>query len=83
MTQAEKDMQEYELAVNIMNAFKDIQTNANTLKTHEDRAKITTTFTKIKDYMDDVMRWFDDLDRLSMVAVDEEDEGSKDSYSYF
>lgn len=81
MTQREIETELYEVKARIMDTFKDIQSNANALKTPDDRARIRPIFTKIKDYMDDVNRWLDEMDRLEMETPEEENQdNSEDDY---
>lgn len=78
---SELEAEKYEVKSRIMDAFKDIQSNAAALKDPEDdRARMNAIFTKMRDYMDDINRWRDELDQLETEIPDPEPENSGDSY---
>lgn len=72
MTKKEIDDKIYEFSSFIMDKFKDIQTQANSLK-NVDRTKNNIAFAKITDYIADIRNAFDKLDELESETPEPED----------
>lgn len=72
MTQKEKEEKRYSTIASIEGVFKDIQTQANTLKNPEDAVKMPVVLQKIKDGIADAVRLYDILREIEEEPVTEE-----------
>lgn len=71
MTQKELDEKIYSYNSYILDKFKDIQGQANSLK-NVDKPKNEVAFCKIKDFIADIRKAYDELEKLAVTSVEEE-----------
>lgn len=75
MTQKQIDEKKYNYSTFVLDKFKDIQTQANTLK-NVDRPKNEVAFAKITDFISDIRNALDKLEELDCEEPEpEEDTG--------
>lgn len=80
MTQKQIDEKKYNYSTFVLDKFKDIQVQANTLK-NVDRPKNEVAFAKITDYIADIRSAFDKLEELDREEPDIEED--MDGMSFF
>ena len=82
MTLREIEDTRYELFNYVADKIKDIQSKSNELKNPEDMAKNKITLVKIKDFIDDIIRTYSNIEDLELEIPEEED-SSNDPYGAY
>mgnify|MGYP006967218005 CR=1 FL=1 len=83
MTLREIEDKQFEVSMYIADKFRDIQMQANSLKSVEDEVKVKSTITKIVDFCEEVRRGYAELESLSMEDPVEETDNNNGFGSFF